>query len=225
MSENLINGNLNQNVKRPNKVAWVTFVSLAIVIGIYPLFYLLEGFRTHGFLSTKAIALRQSTWYMIVFYTHVAFGGLSLLIGWSQFSIRFRGQYLQIHRSIGKIYVLSVLLSSLAGFGIALFATGGLVSIFGFEALAICWLFSNIKAYTSIRKGRIQEHQDWMIRNYALTFAAVTLRIWLPLSQAVLQMDFADAYRIIAWMCWVPNLIVAELIILKRKAPLSLQSA
>ena len=213
MGENLI----DEKIKRQNKVQWVIFVTLAVIIGIYPLFYLLDAFRTQGFLSTKAIELRQSSWYMLVFYFHIASGGISLLVGWSQFSAVFREKYLQTHRSLGKLYVISVLISSLAGICIAVFATGGLISVVGFEGLAICWLLSNIKAYKAIREGRVQEHQDWMIRNYALTFAAVTLRIWLPISQAVLQMDFVYAYRTIAWICCVPNLIVAELIIANKK--------
>lgn len=216
MEGNVITVSPDQRIRRQNKVRWGIFVCLSVMVGIYPLFYLLEAFRLHGFLSTKPIDLRQSTWYMFLFYTHIAFGGLSLLIGWSQFSVRFRKHYLETHRFIGKVYVVSVLLSSLAGLVIALFATGGTISIVGFAGLAICWLFSNIKAYTFIRKGRIQEHQEWMIRNYALTFAAVTLRIWLPIAQGILSINFVDAYRVIAWMCWVPNLLVAELII-KRK--------
>jgi hypothetical protein len=49
-----------------------------------------------------------------------------------------------------------------------------------------------------------------MIRSYALTFAAVTLRIWLPLFQNGFGMEFISAYVIIAWLCWVPNLLWAE---------------
>lgn len=201
---------------------WIIFVVLAIVVGLYPLFYFLEGFRTQGFLSTKPADLRTSIWYLAVFYTHVAFGGLALLTGWSQFSERLRSRYLQTHRSVGKLYVLSVLLSSVSGFALAMFATGGLISVLGFTGLATAWFFSNVKAYTSIRNRQIAQHQNWMIRNYALTFAAVTLRLWLPFSQAVLHMDFILAYQIIAWMCWVPNLIVAELIISRNRARLTI---
>ncbi len=57
-----------------------------------------------------------------------------------------------------------------------------------------------------------------MIRSYALTFAAVTLRIYLPLSQ-IAGMPFDPAYQTISWLCWVPNLIVAEWIILRQRAP------
>lgn len=65
-------------------------------------------------------------------------------------------------------------------------------------------------AYLTIRKKEINNHQKWMIRSYALTFAAVTLRIWLPLFQYGFGMDFLTAYMIIAWLCWVPNIIWAQ---------------
>ncbi len=54
-----------------------------------------------------------------------------------------------------------------------------------------------------------------MIRNFALTFAAVTLRLWLPAFQAA-SGSFLDAYRTVAWLCWVPNAIAAEIILRAR---------
>jgi hypothetical protein len=48
-----------------------------------------------------------------------------------------------------------------------------------------------------------------MIRNFALTFAAVTLRLYLP-PVLIVGLPFAMSYAIIAWLCWVPNLLVAE---------------
>jgi len=87
----------------------------------------------------------------------------------------------------------------------------------GFSALAIGWLLTSTFAYLAIRRVEVDQHEYWMIRSYALCFAAVTLRIWLPLLQVGWGMDFIPAYRIIAWLCWVPNLLVAELIIRKLK--------
>jgi len=58
-------------------------------------------------------------------------------------------------------------------------------------------------------------HQRWMIRSLALTFAAVTLRVYLPLSVAV-GLPFDVAYPVIAWVCWVPNLLVAECLFVPR---------
>jgi hypothetical protein len=83
------------------------------------------------------------------------------------------------------------------------------------------WLFFGssvyIKAYSTIRQGHIHQHQNWMICNYALTFVAVTLRIWLPLLSAFVFHDFIPAYRVVSWLCWVPNLVIALIIINKTK--------
>ena len=122
------------------------------------------------------------------------------------------------HRFLGKTYLAAVLCSGAAALYIAMFANGGIVSVVGFGGLAMAWLFTTAQAYIAIRKKEIDSHQYWMIRSYALCFAAVTLRIWLPLFQLGLHMDFMEAYRIIAWLCWVPNLIVAEIIVRNIRA-------
>ncbi|PCI74179.1 MAG: hypothetical protein COB20_15465 [SAR86 cluster bacterium] len=68
-------------------------------------------------------------------------------------------------------------------------------------------------AYRHIRAGNVRIHQDWMIRSYALTLAAVTLRIYIPIGQ-ISGYDFEESHQAIAWLCWVPHLIIAEWFIL-----------
>jgi hypothetical protein len=63
-------------------------------------------------------------------------------------------------------------------------------------------------AYVTVKKKQIALHQKWMIYSYAACFAAVTLRIWLPLLIGYFE-DFIKAYTIVAWLSWVPNLVVA----------------
>ena len=199
---------------------WVTFVFFAIAVGLYPFAFYLVDIHNHdkGLLHSKPAELVNSTIWLTIFYTHISFGGIALLTGWTQFSQRLRNRYLNAHRIVGKIYVISVLLSSCAGLYVAFFATGGLITAMGFGTLALLWLFTMIKAYASIRRLDIAEHQKWMIRNYALTFAAVTFRIWTPLFIGfVLRNNVLDSFRATSWLCWVPNIIVAELIIAKMK--------
>jgi uncharacterized membrane protein len=196
---------------------WIPFAVLAIGIGFYPLVYYITDMRSQGLLQSKPRELVNNNFYLAIFYTHITFGGIALLTGWSQFSQRLRDKYLKTHRNIGTIYVTAVMFGGIAGLIIAFFASGGIVSVTGFGALASLWLFTIIKAYTAILKRDVAKHQKWMIRNYALTFAAVTLRLWLPLSQTVLHVDFIFAYRTISWLCWVPNLLVAEIIVRNRK--------
>ncbi|MCO5951058.1 DUF2306 domain-containing protein [Mucilaginibacter flavidus] len=195
---------------------WIPFALFAIAIGLYPLIYYFVDMHNKGLFQSKPAELLRNPIWHTAFYLHISFGGLALLIGWTQFSKKLRGRYLNAHRLVGKIYVLSVFISSCAGLYIALFASGGIICSLGFGTLALLWLFTDIQAYTSIRKLRIAEHEAWMIRNYALAFAAVTLRIWLPLTTGLGHMDFVTSYRIISWLCWVPNLIIAELIIRRK---------
>ena len=116
---------------------------------------------------------------------------------------------------LGKTYVISVLISGLCGLFIALYATGGIVSILGFFTLSLIWLTTTILGFKSIKKKDINSHEKFMIFSYAACFAAVTLRIWLPLLTIAMD-DFNSAYRIVAWLCWVPNIIVAFLIVRKK---------
>lgn len=190
-------------------LSWVLFALLAIAIGLYPLAYFF-GDMSEALLGTKSEALLADQIWNIAFYVHISFGGLALLIGWSQFIQKWRARQMNLHRRLGQLYILSVLLSGVTGFYVALFATGGWVAIAGFATLAVLWLFTTYQAYKSVREKDILAHQNWMKRSYALTFGAVTLRLWLPLFLGVLAMDFIPAYRIIAWLAWVPNLLLVE---------------
>lgn len=198
-------------------ILWIVFAFLAIGIGLYPIIYLIVDMKSNGLLGSKSQELLASTVYNIGFYAHIYFGGVALLTGWSQFSKKWRLKYLKTHRTLGKIYIISVLSSGLAGLFIAYYANGGLTAKLGFGILAILWLFTTIMAYQSIRRKQITKHQHWMIRSYALCFAAVTLRLWMPTLPAVLQIGFNEAYIIISWLCWVPNILVAELLIRRMR--------
>lgn len=193
------------------KFGWIIFGFFAIAIGLYPLLYFVLD-MSQGFLSSKSAELLQNQVWNFFFYQHIIFGGIALFTGWTQFSIKIRNKYLTLHRTLGKVYIVACLLSGSAGFYIAFFATGGIIASFGFGCLAVAWLVTTSVAYVSIRNKQIDAHRAWMIRSYALTFAAVTLRLWIPMSQLA-GLEFIGAYVIISWLCWVPNLIVAEWVV------------
>ncbi len=202
-------------------IIWILFVTLAVLIGIYPLSYLLFD-MSNGLLGSKSKELLLNPIWNFEFYTHIYLGGIALLIGWTQFVKQLRMKKIDLHRTIGKIYILSVLLSGIAGLYISFYATGGIVAKFGFGTMASIWLFTTIMAYMSIKNKAIEKHQRWMIRSYALTFAAVTLRLWMPILQSIFHLEFIEAYRIIAWLCWVPNLIFAQFLIRRRSMKINL---
>lgn len=143
-------------------------------------------------------------------YLHVFAAATALLLGPFQFRTRRWKDRIHFHRWMGRVYLgVGVLIGGLSGLYMSLFAFGGTVARLGFAALALCWLYTGLRAYQSIRNWAIQEHQIWMQRNFALTFAAVMLRIYFP-AAVMAGIDPAVAYPAIAWSCWVPNLLVVE---------------
>lgn len=84
------------------------------------------------------------------------------------------------------------------------------MSTWGFGLLAVGWLITTFMGIISVRTGRISAHCEWMIRSYALTVAAITLRVYL-VAIPVFHLQFELAYPAISWLCWVPNLIYAEM--------------
>jgi len=182
----------------------IIMMLLAIIISIYPIiFALVPG--ADGLFRSKPSDLMATAWYKPIFLVHTSFGGLALLAGSTQFFKKLRQKRLGLHRTLGKIYVVAVALSGTAGLIVAVFATGGWISISGFTLLGIGWLLTTALAYITIRKGDIHAHQKWMIYSYAFCFSAVTLRIYLGLGIAI-GLSFNDFYAYLAYLCWVPNI-------------------
>lgn len=201
------------------KLLWWIFVILCTLVSLYPLSYFVIE-RTFGLLGQKPAGLLEDLLWNIAFYLHIIPGGIALAVGWSQFWTSLRKKNISLHRTIGKIYVIAAIASGLGGLYLSFFATGGLVSIIGFFLLAIIWLYSTITAYTSIKVKNIRRHENMMILSYAACFGAVTLRFWLPILITVMG-SFDAGYRIVAWLSWVPNIIVALMIINNKKNKLA----
>ncbi|TNE54979.1 MAG: DUF2306 domain-containing protein [Bacteroidetes bacterium] len=193
------------------KTGWILFASLSILIGFYPVLYLFMDSGS-GLLGSKSRELLADVIWNLAFYCHIIFGGIALLTGWSQFSKKVRAWNIRLHRTLGKIYVTAVLISALAGIYIGGFATGGLISAAGFISLGVIWFGTTLAAYRYIRSGNLPAHQRMMYFSFAATFAAVTLRLYLPFL-TMLAGAFIPAYRIVAWLCWVPNLLVAAVLV------------
>lgn len=147
--------------------------------------------------------------------THVFFAVLALATGPFQFIPAIRNRR-SLHRKLGYVYFTSVFLGGLAGLAMSFISSGGLTAHLGFGALAGLWLFSGYQALASVRRRDFQQHEAWAIRSFALTFAAVTLRIYLGLFFA-LGASFDVFYPVISWLCWVPNLVFVEWFILPSK--------
>jgi hypothetical protein len=199
------------------KILWVTMVIAALLIGFFPLLNLMTD-NKFGILDMKSESLLSDIFYNIGFYTHIIGAAVALLIGWVQFSSKLRIWNLKWHQKIGKLYVITSLLSSMASIYIGFYASGGLISAVGFITLGAIWFWLTAFGFIAIINRRIAQHQELMVYSYACCFAGVTLRLYLPVL-IIYFGDFILVYKVVAWLSWVPNLFVASLIIksIKRK--------
>ena len=146
---------------------------------------------------------------------HVAGAATALLLGSFQFipALRRNGT----HRWVGRAYLLSCLVGGVAGLPLAFGATAGPIATAGFGLLAIVWLVTNTLGWRAALRRDFTAHRRWMIRSWALTLAAVTLRLYL-VGAGVSGLPAVEAYRAISFLCWIPNLIAAELYLRRNSA-------
>lgn len=151
----------------------------------------------------------------VVLYAHIGVAPIALALMPFQFMARLRSRRPAMHRWMGRAYVGAILVSGLAGFQLAFHSTAGPIASAGFALLAVLWLGTTFLAVVHALRHRFALHRIWMLRSAALTFAAVTLRVYLGSAMA-LEMDFSVAYPVIAWLCWVPNALVMEIYVRVR---------
>jgi uncharacterized membrane protein len=140
---------------------------------------------------------------------HALGGAIALLAGPLQFVPRFRESSWNRHRALGWIYCGAIVLGWCASLWIAPHSQTGWIASAGFLALGAAWIVTTGLAVRFIWRGDAIKHRRWMIRSFALTAAAITLRMYLPLV-FVFHWPFSLAYPAIAWLCWIPNALAAE---------------
>ena len=183
-------------------VSWVVLTVFATVIGLASLRYALP--------HVPHPVLRNFVERRIPLSIHAVSAAVALLVGPWQFLSSSRRHHPNVHRTLGRIYACAVLVGWLASIPVALHAETGLSASAGFLALGTCWIASTGFGVATVRGGKIAAHRRWMIRSYSLTASAITLRLYLALV-VVTHISFVPAYTVIAWLCWVPNLVIVEL--------------
>ena len=195
-----------------NVLFWIVTLAVALVSWRFFALGLEQAFN--GMLAH--IQERQ-----LAFILHVFAAPMALAAGLFQFLPNLRSRRPHIHRWCGRLYAIAVATSGVAGLILALGSFDRPVAATGFLILALLWLGTTGRAVWLAMQGRIKAHRHWMIRSWALTLAAVTLRIYLPFFMGFGQMEYAEASNYVAWACWVPNLIVAELYLRQSRQQVS----
>lgn len=191
--------------------ARIVAIFFSLAIALYALSFFIR--REQAFPPNLAASFRARPWGI---YPHALFGSIALLLGSVQFWRNLPYTNPALHRTMGKIYVVAVIGTGLAGLYMSFFSYGGAITHAGFGLLAFSVLTTTSIAYVQIRRGNVAVHREWMLRSFALIFAAVTLRLELPLLIIAFH-DLAPAYAIVSWLCWVPNLAIAEVYVRRSR--------
>ncbi len=104
---------------------------------------------------------------------HTLAGTFALLIGPINFSSRIRQRHLQLHRILGRVYVISVLVGAFTGIALA----WGRPGLPGTSMQAAAWIVCTTAAVITARNRQVDQHRQWMARSYAITFTFVSSRV------------------------------------------------
>ena len=193
-------------------LAFFTVQMARITLGYWPIR------NDAAFLQIKQQYLGIKHWEL-AFWVHVFTSMLPLLAGFTQFAPWVLKKWPRVHRTMGRIYVITVcFVTGPASLIMAFYANGGITSRIAFVTLALIWLGTTVMGWRTVLQRKWQLHREWMIRSYALTLSAITLRAWKFAIVFAFEPRPMDVYRIVAWLGFVPNLLVAEWIIRRHRA-------
>jgi len=146
---------------------------------------------------------------------HIGMGMVAILTGPVQLWLGLSDRYPAVHRNLGFIYLAAVTIGAVAGYYLAFNTSGGVVFGSGLAALATAWLLTTGLAFLAIKRHLYEQHKEWMIRSYVVTFAFVTFRAFDTLIES--RMPLLDHIGISAWFCWSVPLLLNEVVLQGRK--------
>ncbi|PLR99053.1 DUF2306 domain-containing protein [Bacillus sp. T33-2] len=168
------------------------------------------------FISRKDQILTNESLWVLMIRTHITLAIVSLITGPLGVITAIRVKSVNFHRWNGRIYVLSILLNFIPGIYVAFFATGGWLSTIGFLILNTLWLGTTILGYLYIKKRKMILHSQWIIRSFFLSFSNMMIYIIVTIAHNLMNFPYGNSYMVAVWLCWIINLLFAELIIRTR---------
>ena len=191
---------------------WLFLLGLALLLsggffGGFALPYLLLDYQVLERFAGRSV------WILL----HIIAGSLALFIGPFQLWMGLQRKKLPLHRLIGKIYLLSIAVSSICALYLSVTNEISLVFGAGLGGLACAWIITTGVAYVAIRQRHFMQHQEWMIRSYVVTLAFVIFRIFVGISEALEIGTLFQRLELASWFCWAVPLLVTEAVIQGRK--------
>jgi hypothetical protein len=148
---------------------------------------------------------------------HIGGGAVALLTGPVQLWLGLSDRRMGLHRSLGFVYIASVICGSIGAFYLASHTQGGWVFGAGLTGLGVAWLVTTGLAFVAIKRQLYDQHKEWMIRSYVVTFAFVTFRALQGTLSAANVGTLPEQLAIASWFCWAVPLLITEAILQGRK--------
>lgn len=189
----------------------------AIMLGLAMLVGLgfVAGFAFPYFAGGEALGQYRGkeTWI----FMHLGGGMIALLVGPGQLWLGHKNRKIEVHRKLGLVYMGAIAVSVTAAFYLATHTALGWVFGAGLMGLAIAWIVTTGMAYVAVRRSLLDQHQEWMIRSYVVTFGFVFFRIFAGIMQATGIGSLQEQLSAASWFCWAAPLLVTEAILQGRK--------
>ena len=202
------------------RLIWLVVFSLFFVLMLNITLKYVSFESDVAFLQIKQTEVTSISLYIYIFYIHVITSIVTLLAGFTQFNSLITRRFPKIHVALGRIYVYSVLVvAAPSGIYIGWYANGGITSKIAFVGLGILWWLFTLIGVLKIKKKNLILHSKWMHRSFALACSAITLRLWKVILVYLLQPSPMELYQIIAWLGWIPNLLLIEYYLTKKIKP------
>jgi hypothetical protein len=147
---------------------------------------------------------------------HIAGGLVAILSGPVQLWLGISDRRMDLHRKLGLVYIGGVTVGTIGAIGLALQSPFGWIFASGLLGLALAWVVATSLAFASIRRSLVQQHKEWMVRSYVVTFAFVTFRV-LDVALIGAGMPLQQVFDFAAWSCWAVPLVVTEAVIQGKK--------
>jgi uncharacterized membrane protein len=148
---------------------------------------------------------------------HITCGMVALLIGPWQFSRTLRQRYLQLHRVMGRLYLIAIACGSVAAFYLAISTPNGWAWAAGLICLALAWVTTAGMAFYAVKQRQIQVHQEWMVRSYVVTFAFITFRLLNDFGPTSHLQPPGDRAVTAVWISWAIPLLFTQVILELRR--------
>ncbi len=148
---------------------------------------------------------------------HIGTAMVALLIGPAQIWMGLNRREMRTHRALGIVYISAIIISSFTAYYLSVTTTLGWIFGAGLAGLATAWLITTGLAYAAIWRRNFEQHKEWMIRSYVVTFAFVFFRMFVGATQAASVGPITESLIAASWFCWAIPLLITEAFLQGRK--------